>query len=883
MRRLLPLRARRLPLPFSPPLRTTAPPPTSPNTPTPKANNNHPSLALRRHLHCTATHAAADSKQAVIIGGGVIGASCAFHLAKLGWRNVTLLERKTLASFSSGLAAGGCHRFNGNINMAQLQDYTISLYQELEQEHGQHCGLHVTGGVNVASSEERWEFLQALWASHQTMGLATRLVTPAEIQDMCPIIDISGVRGGLYDDREGHIDPHSVTHAYARAARQMGVEIRQHAKVEALRERVQDGLWEVVLEDGSVLLADHVVNAAGLWAREVGAMAGVQVPILPMAHQYLITEPIPALASLSAEMPTVLDLDGESYLRQERSGILIGVYEQACQPWSLGGTDWAVEADSVTMAPDMARIEDELARGMARYPVLAETGIASVVHAPFTFAPDGNPLVGPVPNFPRGNFWSACGVMAGFSQGGGVGKIVAEWMVHGKPSVDVLPMDVARFGPFATVGYAQQKSLENYQRRFRVTYPNEQLRAVRPLKRTPLYRRMREENAVFGASYGMEYPVYFAPPGQPAEEEVGLGRSNAFGPVGEEARATRAHAGLIELCGFSKYEVSGPEAYDFLDRLLACRLPHRNGRACLAPMLGPSGRLMGDLSLLRLANNRFWLVGSAYLQAWHMRWFEQQALRLGYAGRGAVAIHNITDAIGGFVLSGPRSRDILTALARPGQETAFASDVFRFMDVRDVDLGPIPATICRMSVTGELGYEIYVDNAYHETLYEQLAAAGAEHGLRNIGARALNVLRIEKAFGSWTHEFTSDYTPAMTGLNRFVAYDKVAPFIGKDAAQAERDGPPPTHRVAALEVHPDQEADAVGWEPLWHGEDHLVGWITSGEYGHTVGKSLALGFVRSDLLDSGVVDLQTHIVGRRTAVTVLREPPHDPQGLRMRS
>ena len=491
--------------------------------------------------------------RALVIGGGVVGCSVLYHLSKLGWRDVALCERKELTAGSSWHAAGAFHALNSDPAMSRLQAYTVALYPQLQKISGQDIGLHYPGGLNVAATRERWDLLRADVARHQTLGLETRLLSPSEIRDLCPIMDTRGVLGAIYDPLEGHLDPSGATHAFARAARLNGAEIYRHTRVLSLTPTGR-GSWEVATDQGPIE-AEHVVNAAGLWAREVGRMVGLALPLVPMEHHYLITEDLPELAHAARELPVVVDLDGEMYMRQERGGVLLGVYETPATAWAVAGTSWDY-GDNELLAPDLDRLTGALEKGFTRFPALHTAGIRKIVNGPFTFTPDGNPLVGPVPGVP--NYWAACGVMAGFCQGGGVGLALASWMVNGEPEGDAFALDVARFGDYATPAYVLEKAREFYSRRFRIAYPNEYWPAGRPLKTSALHAQLVARNAVHGVSYGLEYPLYFAPPGEAAEEMPTLRRSSAFGPVAAECRAARSNGAVLDASSYSRFEFSGP-------------------------------------------------------------------------------------------------------------------------------------------------------------------------------------------------------------------------------------------------------------------------------------------------------------------------------------
>ncbi len=708
----------------------------------------------------------------VVIGGGVVGTSVLYHLARLGWTDIALIERSELTAGSTWHAAAGFHVLNDDPNVAALQSYTIKLYAEIEKESGQSVGMHMPGGYSLATTPARWEWLKAEAAIYETLGIGARLATAEEIVADCPIVDPKGLLGGLFDPHEGALDPHGTTHAFAGAAKKRGADVILRNRVTALTAQ-PNGEWRIDTEQGTVT-AEHVVNAGGLWARRVGRMVGIDLPLTPMQHHYLITEDLPELVARQNEMPCVTDLEGFTYLQQERKGVLLGVYERHPKHWMTEGADWDYGME--LLPEEIDRIGEELSIGFARFPRLQEIGIRKWVNGAFTFTPDGNPLVGPVPGLH--NFWAACGCMSGFSQGGAIGLVLANWMVEGDPGSDIFGMDVARYGAFASNDqYLRDTTAQFYARRFVIAYPNEELPAGRPLKTTPSYDAQKAAGAVFGVVWGMETPQYFAH--RPDFiEQPSLRRSNAHSIVAVEVAATRAAAGLLDTGVYGRYEVSGSKAAEWLDRLLANRLPPI-GKLRLAPMLSPSGKLMGDLTVTRLAHDRFWLVGSYYLQEWHLRWFRDHLPSSG------VTIENLSESWLGFSLSGPRSRDILASLTR-----ADVSDqALPFLGCRAFDIGLTQAVVARLSLTGELGYEINVPAPQQRALWQSLLEHGAPLGMKPIGMRAQDSLRLEKGYGVWSLEFAQSYTPAMSGLDRFVAFDK-GEFIGRNAALADRDAGP---------------------------------------------------------------------------------------------
>lgn len=796
--------------------------------------------------------------QVLVIGGGVVGVSVLYHLTKLGWSDVMLVERSELTSGSTWHAAGGFHTLNGDTNMAALQGYTIKLYRELEELTGLSCGLHHVGGVTLADNQDRFDMLVAERAKHRYMGLETEIIGPDEIAKLAPVTNVEGIIGGLYDPLDGHLDPSGTTHAYAKAARMGGAEIVLHTKVEALTQRA-DGSWDVTTDKG-IIHAEHVVNAAGLWAREVAAMAGVYAPLHPMEHQYLVTEEIPQIAEIidaGGEHPHVMDPAGESYLRQEGRGLCIGFYEQTCRPWAVDGTPW--EFGHELLPDDFDKIGDSIEFAYRRFPVLETAGVKSVIHGPFTFAPDGNPLVGPVPGMR--NFWSACAVMAGFSQGGGVGLTLAQWMVEGEPDRDVTAMDVARFGDWITPGYTRPKVIENYQRRFSVSYPNEELPASRPHRTTPMYDIFTGLGAVWGHQFGLEVPNYFAQGGEPGYETPSFRRSDAFAATGREVRAVREGVGINEVHNFGKFRVSGPEARAWLDRIMAGRIP-RPGRISLTPMLSEKGRLLGDFTVSCLDDQCFHLTASYGAQAQHWRWFKQHE-------QSGVTVENISDKMNGFQIAGPKARDLLAACTRD------ATDL-RFLDLRRMTIGQAHCLVQRVSYTGDLGYEIYCDPMDQRALWETLWANGQPMGLTPFGMRAMMSLRLDRFFGSWMREFSPDYTAAETGMDRFIKWDK--DFIGKPVAEVERDSPP-ARSLAVFEVQAE-DADVVAYEPIFI-DGSVQGFCTSGGYSHWTGKSIAFGLIPRDRADPGL-EVEIEILGQMRKAVLLVDPIFDATGERMR-
>ncbi|MEM7240807.1 MAG: FAD-dependent oxidoreductase [Pseudomonadota bacterium] len=842
--------------------------------------------------------------QVVVIGGGVVGCSVLFHLARAGWTDVMLIERSELTSGSSWHAAGGFHTLNGDPNVAKLQAYTVSLYKELEEISGQSCGLHLTGGAMMADSPERMDFLRLTHAKGRALGMETEIITPSEAKAICPLLDETNFVGALWDPVEGHLDPSGTTHAYAKAAQKLGATIELRNPVVDITQDA-DGTWNVVTEKGTVR-TDHVVNAGGLWAREVGRMVGLELPLLAMEHMYLLTEDMPEVIEFNEkfgrEIGHAIDFKGEIYVRQERKGMLLGTYEKACKPWSPVQTPW--DFGHELLAPDLDRIAPSLEIGFKHFPAFQNAGIKQVINGPFTFAPDGNPLVGPVPGLT--NFWSACAVMAGFSQGGGVGLALANWMTEGDPGYDIFGMDVARYGEWATLRYTNAKVRENYSRRFSIRFPNEELPAARPHLTTPLYDTMvNENNVVMGDSWGLETPLWFAPSKEEAQDQLSFHHSNDFEHVAEEVRNCREAVGVTEISNFAKYEVTGDGAEAWLNHLMTNTMP-RLGRLVLTPMLNEFGRLIGDFTIAKAAEGRFMIFGSLAATKYHMRWFEQHLPE-----DGSVRVRRFDMTLNGLSVAGPKARDVLAKLT----DEDVSNDAFRFMDFREMAIAGAPCMVNRISYTGDLGYEIWMSPDYERLVYAGIKDAGAEFGIKDFGMRALLSMRLEKNFPTWFAELRPIYGPYEGAMDRFIKLSK-NDFIGRAAAAKEKEEGGNLRRVSFLIE--DGTCDVMGDEPIWaktaedygsitpapgHGVDRhnasgtalprpdpqidgdwrVVGWVTSGGYGHYVKSSMAQGYVPWGLAENGEDGFfEIEILGQRRKARIALEPPFDPTGARMR-
>ncbi|MDP6092087.1 MAG: FAD-dependent oxidoreductase [SAR324 cluster bacterium] len=802
--------------------------------------------------------------QAVVIGGGVVGCSVLYHLTKLGWKDCVLLERSELTSGSTWHAAGGMHTVNGDPNVAQLQQYTIKLYEEIQEISGQDIGLHLTGGVMLAGTEDRFDWLKSLHAKGRYLGMETEIISPKEAAEIMPLLDPKHFVGAVYDPIEGHLDPSGTTWAYAKAAQKQGGEIHQQTHVEALHQQ-EDGTWHIHTSQGDIH-AEHVVNAGGLWAREVGKMVGLELPVLAMEHMYLLTEEMEEVTrhnqQSGKQIPHAMDFDGELYLRQEQQGMLMGTYEKACVPWQPDETPWDFSME--LLPPDLERITPSLEVGFQHFPAFENAGIKKIINGPFTFAPDGNPLVGPVRELP--SYWCACAVMAGFSQGGGVGLALANWMIEGDPGFDVWGMDVSRYGEWITKSYTNVKVRENYSRRFSIRFPNEELPAGRPLRTTPVYDLMLAQGAQMGESFGLEQPLWFAPKG--IREEFSWRRSSDFNPVSEEVKAVRDRVSMMETSGFAKYVIQGEDAELWLDQVLACRIP-KHGRMCLAPMLNEKGKLVGDFTLTRMDDEDFLLIGSGVAEEYHLRWFSEYL-------DPELDVHVIpqSSTMLGLAVAGPKSRELMQKVS----PYDFSNDYFRFMEMKQVSVGLVECLVGRVSYTGDLGYEIWMEAENQRSVFQTLMQEGESLGIGLFGLRALNSLRLEKNFGSWAREFRPIYGPMEAGLNPFVAYDKEADFIGKEIARKEKEeGGNLRLRTFVVDA---KDADVIGDEPIWHGGE-VKGWVTSGGFAHGSGVSMAMGYVPREIADQ-TSGWEIEILNERCSCKLQPKPLFDPEAKIMR-
>ncbi|MEM8750315.1 MAG: FAD-dependent oxidoreductase [Pseudomonadota bacterium] len=797
--------------------------------------------------------------QAVVIGGGLIGCSILYHLTKLGWTNVILLERDELTSGSTWHAAAGIHGLHDSNNISRIQHYTMNLYKDLEQETGQGCGIFQPGSLYLAQTEDREHQLRLQAAKAKLYGMNFHEITRAEAEQLHPLVNFDGVRCIMYEPDGGNVDPSGVTHAYASGAKQNGAEIIRFNPVTATVQQ-PDGSWIVETEKGTIK-SQWVINAAGLWGREVAAMAGLELPLLPTEHQYFVTETIDEINAIDRRLPSIADRDGEYYLRQEGKGLLVGAYERDLKFWAEDGTPQGFGHE--LFDDDLERIEENMLRAIDRVPVLANAGIKRVINGPMIWSPDSNVLFGPVPELQ--NYFCCNGIIPGFSQSGGMGLLAAQWIIEGETKYDMFAWDVTRFGDWADKAFTKARVGNQYAHRFSIHFPNEERDAGRPVRTRPVHDTQKKLGAVMGLNYGWEHPLWFAE--KPDTHDTnGFTRQNWWEPVGRECRMLREHAGIIDISNFAKYRVKGDGAADWLNAVFANNMPKAIGRSCLTPLIGKRGGIAGDFTVTRLAEDEFWIIGSGMAERYHQRFFQQVPLPEG------TSFESKTVALCGFNIAGPKSRELLQSLTN----ASLATQDFPFMRSQWITIAGVDALALRVSFTGDLGWELHCATEDQQKLYDALLKAGEALEAGPVGSRALMSLRVEKGYGSWSREYSPEYWPQEVGLERLCKLEK--DFLNKDAV-VEVLKNAPREQMVLIAIDDVDKADATGGEPIFK-DGEGIGRVTSGTYGYTVGQSLALGFVKNAAPGDQV---EVYILGQPHKARILQEPPFDPKGERLRA
>lgn len=829
----------------------------------------------------------------VVIGGGVVGVSTLYHLVKKGWSDVVLIERKELTSGSTWHAAGLLPLFNMSYSVGQIHKYSVNLYQRLEAETGQPVGLSQVSNIRLARTKDRWDEFMYYAGVAETIGVQVNKLSPEEVREIWPLCETDGLLGAIQHPEDGYIQPADLTQALAAGARAGGAEIYRYTTVTGITQSA-NGEWTVSTDKGDIA-CEHVVSATGNFARKTGALVGLDVPVIPVEHQYIVTEPHPAIQERQAaglpEMGVLREADSSWYMREENGGLLLGPYEKGAPCCYVDAPD--DESEYELFQEDLERLMPHIETAIVRVPAFGEVGVKKVYNGAIAYTPDGSPIIGPA--WDLKNFWLNEGHSFGVTAAGGAGWQLAEWIVEGEPSIDMMGVDPRRFGPYASRGYLRQKNEEAYANVFTVHYPDEERSAARPLKKTPCFDRMKALGAVFGSVYGWERPNWFAPADlslseadlakddvllsenhSPALEDgrvvekYSFRRSNYFEHVGNEARHVHEKVGLLDMTAFAKCMVSGPGAADWLDYLMANRIPKKIGRVGLCHMLTKYGGVRSEFTIYKTGPESFYLVSAGAFERHDFDYLEKAL-----PSDGSVTFEKVTSQYGVLVVAGPRSRDLLQKLT----DADLSNESFPWLTGQFINVGTAQAHALRVNFVGELGWELHHPIEMQNTIFDQIMAAGAEFDIKPFGIRAMDALRLEKSYRLIPRELSIEYAALESGLDRFVRLQK-EDFLGRSGLlEWQQKGF--NWQFVTMEVHDVTDADAHGSEPIYlNGE--LVGRATSGGYGWRIGKSLALAMVRPDLAALGT-QLEIKILDKIHPVTVIEESPFDPDNERLRA
>ena len=831
----------------------------------------------------------------VVIGGGVVGVGTLYHLAKKGWSDVVLIERKELTSGSTWHAAGLLPLFNMSYSVGQIHKYSVKLYGELEAETGQNAGFSKVSNIRLARTPDRWDEFMYYAGIAETIGVRVNILTPNQVKEIWPLCETDGIIGAIQHPDDGYIQPADLTQAMAKGARSRGAEIYRNTVVTGIEQKAS-GEWVVKTDQGDIT-CEHVVSASGNFARKTGAMVGLDIPVIPVEHQYIVTEPHPLIMERQAkglpEMGVLREADSSWYMREENGGLLLGPYEHGAPCCYMDGP--SDQSEYELFQEDLDRLAPHIETAIARVPAFGEVGIKKVYNGAIAYTPDGSPIIGPA--WDRRNFWLNEGHSFGVTAAGGAGWQLAEWIVEGEPSIDMMGVDPRRFGPYATRGYLKAKNEEAYANVFTPHYPDEERAAARPLKRTPVYDRMKDLGAVFGSVYGWERPGWFAPKGYsltkeelnspdvltnhnhaPATEDGRIvekwsfRRSNYFSFVGEECRNVMNNVAIQDMSAFAKMEVSGPAARDWLESILANKIPKKMGRVALCHMLTPRGGVRAEFTVYEWSSGRFYLVSAGAYER-----HDHDYLRKLCPTDGSVRLNPITTRLGVLVLAGPNSRKVLSKLT----DAVLSNEAFPWLSGKEISVGTTTAHALRVNFVGELGWEFHHPIEQQIALFDHIMEAGKEFGIRPYGIKAMSSLSLEKSYRLVPRELSIEYSAYESGLDRFVHPNK-GQFTGRDAlVEAKQKGL--NWNFVTMEVHgvTDKDSDARGSEPLYH-KGQLIGRATNGGYGFRVNKSLALGMVKPDYAALGT-ELEIKILGKMFKATVIAESPYDSDNKALRA
>ena len=809
-----------------------------------------------------------NQARVVVVGGGVVGVATLYQLARMGWNDVVLLERNELTSGSTWHAAGLLPLFNMSYSVGQVHKHSVALYKELEAETGQAVGFSQVSNIRLAMNWDRMDEYHQYAGVAGTIGIEVNFLKPEEVKEIWPLCNINGLVGAIQHPGDGYIQPADLTQALAIGARNRGAEINRGITVDGF-EWQPSGEWLVKSDQGDIR-CEHVVSATGNFARRTGAMVGLDVPVIPVEHQYIVTEAHPEIVKRHEaglpEMGVLRESDGSWYLREEAGGLILGPYEQGAPICYPDGP--ANDAEYELFPEDLDRLAPHIDAAINRVPAFGEVGVKRVYNGAIPYTPDGSPIIGPA--WGLRNFWLNEGHSFGITAAGGAGWQLAHWMIEGEPTIDMLGVDPRRFGDYANFAYLKAKNEEAYANVFTIHYPDEERSAGRPLRQAPCYDRMKNLGAVFGQKAGWERPNWFATQGTLQEDDWSFRRSAWFESVGNECGNVAKNVGLLDMTAFAKCRISGSGAEAFLDRLIANRLPKSIGRVNLCHALNSKGGVHSEFTILREREDSFYLVSAGVYQRLDHDWLWRNMPQ-----DGSVQMVNLTNAKGVLVVAGPNSRILMQRVS----DANFENNAFPWLSARDITVGQAMLTALRMNYVGELGWELHHEIEYQNHIFDALMVAGEDLGLKPFGIRAMDSLRYEKSYRMVGTELSIEYSAYESGLDRFVYPDK-GDFIGRNALLAWRDKGF-SNTFVTMEVHGTTDADALGNNPIYAGDD-LVGRATGGNYGFRTGKSLALGMVSPELAAVGT-ELRMNILGTDHEVTIIPESPYDPNNEKLRA
>ncbi len=797
----------------------------------------------------------------VIVGGGVVGVSTLYHLAKKGWSDVVLVERKELTSGSTWHAAGLLPLFNMSYSVGQLHKYAVDFYKTLEEETGQNVGFSVVSNIRLATTQDRMDEYYQYAGVAKTIGVEVKFLTPEQVKDIWPLCNTDGLIGAIQHPEDGYIQPADLTQALAKGARDKGAEIYRNTNVVGIKQN-NDETWTVETDKGEIA-CEHIVSCSGNFARQTGKMVGLDLPVIPVEHQYIVTEPHPEIQKRKEqglpEMGVLRDSDSSWYMREEAGGLILGPYEKDAPACYVDGP--SKDSEFELFQEDLDRLESHIESAIQRVPIFGEVGVKKVYNGAICYTPDGSPIVGPA--WGLKNFWINEGHSFGITAAGGAGWQLGEWMVDGEPTIDMMGVDPRRFGDYVTKSFLIQKNEEAYANVFTIHYPDEEREAGRPLRQAPCYDRLKDLGAVFGQKFGWERANWFAPKGVEQIDDWSFRRSKWFEHVGNECKNVQENVGLLDMTAFAKCRISGPGAERLLDNLVANKLPKKNGRVNLCHALNKNGGVLSEYTIAKESNDSYYIVSAGAFQRLDHDWIQQWMPK-----DRSVKFENLTNSMGVLVLAGPKARDLMSKVS----SADFSNESFPWLSSQKIDVGLAPTIAMRMNFVGELGWELHHSIEYQNHIFDRLMEVGKEFKLKPFGIRAMDSLRIEKTYKLIGTEMSIEYSPFESSLDRFVHLNK-GNFIGRDAlVQWQQKGF--QNKLVTLEVKEVKDADTLGNNPIYKG-DKVIGRATGGNYGFRVEKSLAIGMVQPDYAAVGS-KLTMDILGTTYDVEVIQDSPYDP-------